>query len=178
MWFIFSFNKWIIECLLCIRSWGKCQDDWEISRLYATHDLSEERSKICTCHSRHHKEVAEGEICPGTSSRSAPCTRWLWGVPWWSSRIQISRDDVENIPSRENGIGWSQPLGQKVVRWLGLYSLSSLPLTSPQPFVVRNFKHIPNRETKLNTTLWAISLLQQWSTLGLGRATPRRSGWK
>lgn len=64
-----------------------------------------------------------------------------------SSRIQISRGDVENIPSRENGVG------QKVVRGIGLYSLSSLPLTSPQPFIVRNLKHTPNRENKLNTTL-------------------------
>lgn len=29
----------------------------------------------------------------------------------WSSRILLSRDDMENIPDRENDLGWGKSLG-------------------------------------------------------------------
>lgn len=32
------------------------------SRLHATHNLSKERGKICTCHGRHHKEGRRGAM--------------------------------------------------------------------------------------------------------------------
>lgn len=103
-----------------------------------------------------------------------PGARRLWAIPWWSSRILMSRDEMENIPDTGHDIGWgSKSWDREQSDDLGCRVLSFFF----QSVVMKNVKHIPKRENELNALLWAVTLLQQWSSFWLCRARPRRLDW-